>query len=245
MAKLYGLSGKATGKKGDTVFAVRNGEQIIRQYNPIVSNPKTVAQTDNRAKLKLLSQLAAVVSPVIAISRRGAVSPRNRFTSVNYPSVSAAQGVADIKLENLQITDSHVGMADFHVAREAGHPLAVALDSNAAASFSRVVYVLVEVNEKKEIRVADSQVVSVAGSAGTFPTTLTDNGNDCVILAYGMSDVNGRAKAVLGNIEGDGANMVAQLVANRTVSMSDTTLTETLGLALAAGAASADTADNE
>ena len=153
--------------------------------------------------------------------------------------------VADIKLEDLQITDSHVGMADFNVSREAGQPLAVRLDTNASGSFTRVVYVLVEVNEKKEIRVADSKVVSEAGDAGTFPTNLTDTGNDCVILAYGMSDVNGRATAVLGNIEGDGATMVAQLVSNRTVTMSDVTLTETLGLALAAGDASADTADNE
>ena len=136
MAKLYGISGKATGKKGDTVFAVRNGEQIIRQYNPIVGNPKTEAQVDNRAKLKLLSQLAAVCAPVLAISRKGAVSPRNIFTSINFPSVNAEQGVADIKLENLQITNSHVGMADFNIVREAGQPLAVALDTDNTNNYS-------------------------------------------------------------------------------------------------------------
>ena len=53
MAKMYGFSGKVTGKKGDAVFAVRNGEQIIRQYNPIVANPSTQKQVDARAALKL------------------------------------------------------------------------------------------------------------------------------------------------------------------------------------------------
>ena len=53
--KLNGIVGKGTGKLGASVFAISGGEQIVRQYNPVVSNPNTDAQVAQRAKLKLMS----------------------------------------------------------------------------------------------------------------------------------------------------------------------------------------------
>ena len=51
MAKIYGMNGVATGRRGNDVFAVTNGTQIVRQYQPIVANPRTDAQLRQRARM--------------------------------------------------------------------------------------------------------------------------------------------------------------------------------------------------
>ena len=82
--KLNGFVGKGTGKLGSSVFAVSGGEQIVRQYNPNVSNPNTDAQVAQRAKFKLMSQLAAVLAPGLAFKKDSLVSPRNKFIKKRY-----------------------------------------------------------------------------------------------------------------------------------------------------------------
>ena len=75
--KLYGLFGKGSGKLGSSVFAISSGEQIVREYNPVVENPNTPAQVEQRAKFKLLSQLASDLASALAFKKEGLVSTRN------------------------------------------------------------------------------------------------------------------------------------------------------------------------
>ena len=56
MAKGYGLSGNITGKKGNSIFyTIANSKnkvtQGIREYQPVVTNPKTTGQAEQRMKL--------------------------------------------------------------------------------------------------------------------------------------------------------------------------------------------------
>lgn len=56
MAKGYGLSGNITGKKGNSIFyRIANSKnkvtQGIREYQPVVTNPKTTGQAEQRMKL--------------------------------------------------------------------------------------------------------------------------------------------------------------------------------------------------
>ena len=110
MAKLQGIVGGLSGKLGNAVFRQRYGQTVASQYQPIVANPNTKAQSDNRTAFKLISQLAAVLAPAIAIARTGAVSSRNGFTSVNYPLLETATvdgvDVAMIDIKSLQLTKS-------------------------------------------------------------------------------------------------------------------------------------------
>ena len=122
MAKLFGLSGRVTGRKGDTVFSVRKGEQIIRQYNPMVLNPNTEAQTVQRAKMKLSSQLGAIFANVIAIPSEGAKTSRNIFTQINFPLITRSSDPDVIKVEadlpNIQLTKSGRSMIPFAAGRD-------------------------------------------------------------------------------------------------------------------------------
>lgn len=61
MAKSTNGLGQFRGKLGGAVFAVNAGEQIIRQYQPQVANPRTAAQLTQRAKMNLTGKLSAIV----------------------------------------------------------------------------------------------------------------------------------------------------------------------------------------
>jgi hypothetical protein len=215
-------------------YSVRNGEQIIRQYNPIISNPRSTGQVAARVKMKLLSQLSAIVAAIVAIPRDGAKSPRNLFTQLNYGLVSVEEGVGSIELDKLQITKSTTPMTAITATRTGQTGINVALSDDASASLEGVVYVLIDVDANKVIRVKGSTQVTTAGTGGTFAGTLPATSNSAVVLAYGISKLNQKARVAFGNIEGDAAEHVAELVTSRTLTATDMKLTETVGVELAA-----------
>lgn len=234
MAKMYGFSGKVTGKKGDAVFQVRNGEQLIRQYNPIISNPRSAGQVAARVKMKLLSQLSAIVGNIVAIPRDGAKSPRNLFTQLNYGLVTVENGVGTIEMDKLQITKSTTPMVAISATRDGQTAINVALTADASANLEGVVYVLIDIDSDKVIRVKGSTQVSTAGNGGTFAGTLPATSNSAVVLAYGIAKTNQKARVAFGNIEGDAAEHVAELVTSKTLTKTDLKLTETVGVELVA-----------
>lgn len=102
--KLTGITGTGTGKLGSSIFAVNAGTQIVRQYQPVVANPSTEAQIEQRAKLKLASQLARDMKGAIAIPKDGIVSARNRFMSKNFGAITYSDGTAEATLADIQLT---------------------------------------------------------------------------------------------------------------------------------------------
>lgn len=77
MAKIYGLNGVLEGKVGNTVFATVGGQNIARKYQPIVANPRTTAQVNQRAKVSLAGQISKGVIPA-AIEGLGGTKLKNR-----------------------------------------------------------------------------------------------------------------------------------------------------------------------
>lgn len=106
--KLYGMAGKGTGRVGSMVYAVRKGEQIVREYNPNVTNPNTRLQVVQRAKFKLLSQLTAAIgnNGLFFDNVPAGRSMRNEFTRRNMSLVSVAAGsdVATVDVSALSLT---------------------------------------------------------------------------------------------------------------------------------------------
>lgn len=109
--KLQGFVGKGSGKMGASVWAVRNGEQIVRQYTNKVSNPNTRPQIEQRAKFKLLTQLSAIVADAMSFSNVAAgQSMRNVFMkrNMNAVEVPSGQSLALLKVGEVQLSDSAV-----------------------------------------------------------------------------------------------------------------------------------------
>lgn len=228
MAKVYGMNGLVSGRRGNDVFAIRSGMQVVRQYNPSPMNPKSEAQVGARAKMKLLSQLSAVMAPVIAFRREGVVSARNLFTKANYPAVAYANSQADITLTSVTLTGGVVGLPQVQVTR-AESQLSVTLSSPNPTNYDRVVYVCLIKQSDKAPRIGATAVVSESGSQGQYPTTLQlpSASAPVVVYAYGIIFNTDRARVIYGQLEVETAETVAKLLTTRSLLDSDVTVTET------------------
>lgn len=228
MAKIYGLFGSMQGKVADVVMAVRNGEQIVRKYQPVVSNPKSEAQVAARAKLKLMSQLSAVMAPVIAIPKKGAVSSRNMFVKTNYPAATFSDNQADVTLNQIKLTRSVVAMPSLITSRE-GTQLTVRLAGSTSLDVNRIVYCVFFKQENNELRYGGSQVATEAGESNVFQTTiqLGNAADTLVIYAYGVRDNTEAARVIFGNMQALTAESVAKVIVTRTLLETDVTLTDT------------------
>lgn len=84
MGKFVGFIGTISGKVGTTVF--QKGEKGIsygRAYQPVVRNPKSVGQTDQRAKMNLVGRLSQVTPQSLLVGMDGNNNRQRRsiFTS--------------------------------------------------------------------------------------------------------------------------------------------------------------------
>lgn len=186
--KLNGFVGKGTGKLGSSVFAVSGGEQIVRQYNPNVSNPNTEAQVDQRAKFKLMSQLAAALAPAIAFKKTKLVSARNKFVSANIGLALKTENKVRVDLRQIDLTGSLIGFPDVSVTDGEDNQINVQLASAAAANIAAVVYVEAGYVDEQQINLLEVKAVSVAGANRQFASTMTAPAESCVVLAYGIVD---------------------------------------------------------
>lgn len=233
MAKIYGLFGTMTGKLADTVMSVRNGEQIARKYQPVVFNPSTPAQVAQRAKLKLLSQLSAVMAPVIAMPRIGAVSSRNLFTKKNFPATTYADNQADITLTSVKLTSSVVSLPGVYATRGSEGIAVTLLES--PVDMDRVVFVMFEKRADNTLRLLGSEVVTVSSAvpSASFPA----NSGNLVVYAYGVRDNTEAARTLFGEMTVITAETVAKVVVTRVLTESDITLSETVSNTLSASPA--------
>lgn len=234
--------GKTTGKVGGLVYATAGGEQIVREYNPNVANPSTNAQVDQRAKMKLMSQMAATLAPVIAMQKTGLVSKRNKFTKSNFKYAYASDGEAQVSYENLQLTEGQLGlpMINGYIGDSS---LNLYLQEEPSANISRVVWCLFKKTEEGKLQFLKSQIITEREphNAKFFEWTQAEYiglsvETDYVIYAYGMVDTSAQAAARYGNLNVSTATDLANLVANRTINYTDYQFTQTRGATWKRGA---------
>lgn len=230
--KLSGIAGKGSGRVGSNVYAVSGGVQVVRQYNPNVTNPSTPAQVAQRSRLKLASQVAAAMADVIAIPKSGLVSSRNAFMKRNFDMFIGSEDGASCQYAKLQLTASSVGLPAVSAEKSDEQTLAIELTSDARAVATRVIYnVFAKTTEQQLMKIA-SRVVTEAGENGTFPIEVTTSATELVVYAYGMRDMSTTATAKYGNYHVQSGEDIAKLVANRRLSAADYTFTNTQGFDL-------------
>lgn len=252
MGKVTSLYGKTTGKIGSIVFSTSGGETIAREYNPHVANPSTMPQVNQRARMKLMSQLSASLSPVIAMTKDGLVSRRNKFVKLNFDNTYASQGVAQISYENVQLTEGSVGLPQLVATAvlDALGDAAAYLATEPSATISRVVYCVFTKSQENRLQYLFSKIISQRKKDGIsnafficplveLPTSAeggeTVFNGEYVIYAYGMSDTSEKATARYGNLNVQSASDIATLVGNRTISFEDYQFTQTRGTTIGQG----------
>jgi hypothetical protein len=226
--KLNGIFGKGSGKVGESVWAVVGGEQIVRPYNPNVSNPQTPAQTEQRARFKLMSQIAADLASVIAIPKDGLKSSRNLFVSKNIGLVTFADGKALCDCSVLQITGGNAFIPS--VAPEAnGSQINLVLAEAAPANIGQVIYVICKVDETQQLSVVASVVASLPGPLRRFEAQTAQPAGDYVILCYGLLTSAFEGGVSFENYEIVNAQDVAQLAVYKRTKNGAADFTKTTG----------------
>lgn len=251
MAKQTSLFGKISGKLGAVVFSTSGGETISREYNPHVANPNTDAQINQRARMKLMSQLSACLAPVIAMQKDGLVSVRNKFVKRNFESCYSVNGQAQISYENVQLTQGNSGLPVivYSVSPEEEIGIRTFFVEAPNIQIARIVWCLFKKTDEGKLSFVESKVVTerqIAGASRYFETYFntvqldSETGTlaaDYVVYAYGMIDASERASAQYGNLNVNTATDIADLITNRRISYMDYQFTQTRGTSANRGTA--------
>lgn len=241
MGKVTSLYGKTTGKIGSIVFSTSGGETIAREYNPNVANPNTQAQIDQRARMKLMSQLSASMAQSLAYTKTGLVSIRNKFVKRNFGNSYALGGIAQVSYENLQLTEGNLGLPALGVEAVVESDKRIiggGFVEEPSANIKRVVFSLYLKTDEGKLSYITSIIVSErtkSGVSGYFPFSINNMPEgDIVVFAYGMVDTSESATAHYGELHVVTGSDLARLVATRSISFSDYQFTQTRGATMGA-----------
>lgn len=243
MGKVTSLYGKTTGKIGSIVFSTSGGETIAREYNPHVANPNTSAQVDQRARMKLMSQISASLSPTLAYTKSGLVSARNKFVKRNFKNSYALNGVAQCSYENLQLTEGNLGLPSITMMAEVisnSRTLQCVFAEAPSPNISRVIWNVYSKSVEGKLNFIASSVVSQRVVPDSNPPAYFGvqfqnmPAGDLVVYAYGMIDTSESATANYGNLNVVDGSDIARLVATRTISFTDYQFTQTRGATMGA-----------
>lgn len=224
--KLNGFVGKGSGKLGASVFAISGGEQIVRQYNPQVANPNTDAQVEQRAKLKLMSQIAAALAPAIVIKKQGLKSARNIFIAKNFGLVTYANDKAQVELAAIQLTSGTTGIGAIQVGARADEAYPCHLLNNVTSFVDKVVYVCVEKTSDDKVLVYSSTIAE-KGANNNFAANVSAPDSGCVIYAYGVKFASESSKVKFEDYvaEMESENAVLEAVKSTSLGAADFTAT--------------------
>lgn len=197
MARLQGISGGMSGRTGSFTYRQSRGETIVSQYQPIVKNPNTQGQQVQRARFKLMSQLAAIMAPgfgTMGVTKRpGKQRPtqRNAFMNINMPAAIVDGNAAKIEMDKIKLTTSNTPLGTM---TQQGTETPSVVISNINKSVKSIRFVEVVYPDYNTIDPATGQYVverrpeikrivdvPVANNAATFQSEL-----DASVLAYGL-----------------------------------------------------------
>lgn len=210
--KLNGILGKGSGKLGSAIFAINGGSQIVREHNPRISNPKTQAQIEQRAKFKLLAQIAADLAPALFFKKKGLFNARNQFISANMPLCTYDNEEAQVSIPNLHLTPSNSYLPSVQATNRDDYYRCV-LNKKPYTPIEGLFYIGVA-SERSEgstsrLRVAGVEYETDAGVYGNYPHNSPWSKVDYV-FAVGVKKIDGSKKIVYADYDmGDATGLAA------------------------------------
>lgn len=230
--RLDSINGKGAGKTGNRVYYVNHGVQCDREYTSHVANPNTPLQVGQRSRFKLASQVSAALAPVIAFPRKGILSPRNLFVKRNMGYFYSTPDGAQVSYQNLQLVQGNLGLPKVAIDRSQGVQMTIYLDGTTKIGVDRVIYSLYTKSDEGALLFVGSFIKEYDPEDPLWSIQMTPISGDLLVYAYGMRDNSQKAKARYGQYQVNNGVDLAQLICNRTLSMTDYTFTETRGAIL-------------
>lgn len=227
--KLQGFL-KGVGKIENIVVSQMGGVSIARAYQPNVSNPKTEKQVDQRARLKLASQIAAAMSPVIAIPKNGLVSARNAFIKKNMDLITAVQGTAEMMFAKIQLTNGSNPLPPLKASFSDNGYFSFGLVSDPGDSISRMVYCLFKKDADGRLQFYKSYVTENPTAQNDWLFGEDGLDGEIIVYGYGIKDLSTSASVKYDSYNIASGADIAKLVSTRTMNASDYQFTKTNGV---------------
>lgn len=213
MGKVVGLIGAASGKIGNLVYAVTNGIQVARVYQPVVSNPKTGLQTIQRAKGNLAGRISSF-TPRTAImglgtnnrARRGEFLRNILKKAVVVPSATGYEA----KIDNpdvmfsrgsvvLSVLNATVNAANNSIAVSLTGAGSTLIPQEEYAAFVTRLVAMVYDNQTQELVEVVTAIANKPAQGGTASTALITahpSGYFVDVYAIPMSTADGSAVSI-------------------------------------------------
>ena len=214
------------GKLGNAIYAQVGGECIARQYQPVVANPSTTGQVEQRAKMKLITQLGAQISSNLAFRRSGLKSARNQFVSKNFPLLSYVNNEASINLNGLQLTEGNSYLPALTVSNLRASGFSAEIHTFTGITISRVVFIAYRVVNGALVQ-ASRQIVTQPDANNIYKVTWPYKDYNGIVYAYGIIDTSEKATAKFNEMLVNAEVSIAQLLANRSLNAQDYRFTAT------------------
>lgn len=194
--KSTGLFGKNSGRVGGVVYSNYRGEQIVRSYQPKVANPNTAKQVAQRAKFKLLSQLASVLKRELNasyISEQRKLTSRNMWIKNTFRKVVYADNTATLPIEDIVLTNSKDNaIATFEGATPiAGSAMQLVLSSSFVGGKVRCVYLSYSDGGDIEVLYSQELLIEDTGEGAGLVSWNVPNRRDVkrvVMYAYKLDE---------------------------------------------------------
>lgn len=229
-------AGIVTYRVGDTLLA--------REYNPHPANPKTERQVQQRAKIKLLSQIAAVFRPIIAIFPSSGKSARAIFSKINFPKIAVSGTTAEIDYTSVSLTDSNLPITQ--VTKDiaflsSGVRKLIGLHDEPSKDIKRVFYYIYTKTDNGKLQLIDYYLSEIRWTSrnplyfcwANAPFEIDEEGRatrDYLIYAIGMGDNSEEATEYWSQLDVHNLEFLGQIIAEELITHSDFFFTETSSL---------------
>ena len=224
--------GKFSGKLGAAVFVIRNGKQIVREYNPRPSNPKSTLQLQQRAKGNLAGRISSFV-PKAAISGLGVnnIRRRSRFNQLILKAASVSligdDYRAKVAWENVLFSEGTVispfileGMTakvnSMDITLRGLSTLSLTQEEYAALN-ARIVVMVYDLKSQELVEVVTkiASKPTMSDVATTFIPIVHPSGYVAAVFLNPMSSADGSAISIDGGLAGkDDSDIAATLSVN-------------------------------
>lgn len=139
MAKSAIGRGQFSGRLGGDVFVVRNGQQIIRAYQPVVANPKSLPQRLQRAKGNLVGQISKITPwQILEGLGNNKVARRARFLRLALRNADALMVDNDPNTINASLKVTDFIFSEGAITPAIGINSATAAQNSVTATLSRL-----------------------------------------------------------------------------------------------------------
>lgn len=210
MAKGQIALGKFRGKVGGQVLRVDAGiGQIISEYNPHPSNPRTVAQTNQRSKMVLAGKISKITpkGAILGLDSNGRKARSLFVSNILRAATLTSEGgdmAANVLMSELKLSKGVISPVQFTVARNTGSngltitavnpssaasyggALIVVYASNNAEWIGCKVYAMSKTDTTKDVLLSDFGLVADSGAQLTVFTIPIIETNAAVTTAYGQ-----------------------------------------------------------